>query len=291
MLNLTVGQMRSAFGLALMQASGSMQVVFGGEPQAKAIYGAFPNHGAVLAVLLSQAGLGADCDALEGPAGLYETYFEGDYDPATLTDDLGTEYLLLAARFKPWPTSDVVHPFIQAAMQIYRGSMAVSDIVEVKISGPPRLRPWCEPGEKRRRPENAAAAANSIPFCVAKTLSNGDVCLNDFTARGLADDVALSIAGRTIYAEVEAPGAARLEIRISGGRLLTTEAPPTVDETLPPISYERLLGKFRDCCRYAATPLAADDVRELINLIENLENVENVADLAAIAGGRRNRVA
>jgi 2-methylcitrate dehydratase PrpD len=291
MLNLTAGQMRSAFGLALMQASGSMQVVFGGDPPAKAIYGAFPNHGAVLAVLLSQAGLHADCDALEGAAGLYETYFEGDYDPAVLTGALGTEYRLLATRFKPWPTSDALHPFIQAAMQIYRGGTAVSNIVEVKINGPPRLRPWCEPVEKRRRPENAAAAANSIPFCVAKTLSKGDVCLDDFTARGLSDEVALGIAGRTIFAEVEAPGgAARLEVWISGGRLLSTEVSATVDETLPPISYERLLGKFRDCCRYAATPLAAEDVRELISLIENLEHVENVADLAAIAGGQRKRV-
>jgi 2-methylcitrate dehydratase PrpD len=291
MLGLTAGQMRSAFGLALMQASGSMQVVLGGEPPAKAIYGAFPNHGAVLAALLGAAGLGADCDALEGVAGLYETYFGGDYDPSTLIDGLGTEYLLLATRFKLWPTSDAIYPFIQAAMEIHRNGTATSDIAEVKISGPAQLRPWCETSEERRRPENAAAAANSVPFCVAKTLSNGDVRLDDFAPRGLADEVALGIAGRTTYAGAELSGTARVEVRITSGRLLSAEVPVIVGEQLPIISHDRLLGKFRDCCRYAATPLSTEDVLDLINLVENLEQVENVAILPAIAGGQRKHAA
>ena len=291
MLGLTAGQMRSAFGLALMQASGSMQVVLGGEPPAKAIYGAFPNHAAVLGVLLGKAGLGADCNALEGAAGLYETYFDGDYDPSTLTDGLGVRYLLLATRFKLWPTSDAIHPFIKAAMEIHRKVTDTSEIAEVTISGPAQLRPWCETSEERRRPGNAAAAANSVPFCVAKTLSNGDVCLDDFAPRGLADEVALGIAGRTTYVGVGTSGAARLEVRIANGPLLSAEIPATLEEQLPLISYERLLGKFHACCRYAATPLSANQVLELINLIENLENVENIAELVAIAGGKQKRVA
>src|SRR5258706_10888127 len=51
-LGLDAVQMRSALGLALMQMSGSRQVVLSGDPPAKAIYGAFPNQAGVLAALL-----------------------------------------------------------------------------------------------------------------------------------------------------------------------------------------------------------------------------------------------
>jgi 2-methylcitrate dehydratase PrpD len=286
-LGLSSGQMRSAFGLALMQASGSMQVVLGGEPPAKAIYGAFPNHGGVLAALLAQAGLGADCDALEGAAGLYGTYFEGDYDASVLTDGLGSEYLLLGTRFKPWPTSDAVHPFIQAAMEIRAGGSLLSGIDEVTIRGGAHLRVWCEPSESRQRPENAAAAANSVPFCIAKTLANGDVRLDDFAAHGLADAAALSIAARTTYAGVHASGAAYLEVRTTDGRVLSSKVAAPADEALPLVEYDRLREKFQDCCRYAATPLSPADVQELIRLMENLESMDDVAMIGAIAGGRR----
>ena len=53
-LGLGADKMRSALGIALMQAAGSRQVVLSGDQPAKAIYGAFPNQAGVLAALLSQ---------------------------------------------------------------------------------------------------------------------------------------------------------------------------------------------------------------------------------------------
>lgn len=287
MLGLTAAQMRSAFGLALMQASGSMQVVLGGEPPAKAIYGAFPNHGGVLAALLAQAGLDADCDALGGVAGLYETYFGGDYDPAVLIGGLGTDYLLLGTRFKPWPTSDAVHPFIRGAMELRAGGGLKSGIEAVRISGAAHLRVWCEPSESRRRPENAAAAANSVPFCVAKTLVHGSLRLDDFTPQGLADGAALSIAARTSYTATGAAGTASLEVRTSDGQVLSARVPAPTDEGVASVDADRLLEKFRDCCRYASTRLPPSDVQELIRLIDTLESVDDVAVIGTLAGGGR----
>src|SRR5262249_27745606 len=50
-MRLSVSEMQSALGLALMQASGTMQLVLDGDPPAKAIYAAFPNLAGVLSVL------------------------------------------------------------------------------------------------------------------------------------------------------------------------------------------------------------------------------------------------
>src|SRR5204862_8147472 len=88
-LGLDPTQMRSALGLALMQIAGSRQVVLSGDPPAKAIYGAFPNQAGVLAALLSKQGLGADCDIIGEPAGLYPMIYGGECDLNTLTEGLG----------------------------------------------------------------------------------------------------------------------------------------------------------------------------------------------------------
>ena len=62
MLRLSLPAMESALGLAMMQMSGSRQIVLSGDPPAKAIYGAFPNKAGVLAAQLAEEGLGAACD-------------------------------------------------------------------------------------------------------------------------------------------------------------------------------------------------------------------------------------
>src|SRR5262245_50389675 len=49
-MGLTVSEMESALGLALMQASGTMQLVLDGDPPAKAMYAAFPSLAGVLSV-------------------------------------------------------------------------------------------------------------------------------------------------------------------------------------------------------------------------------------------------
>ena len=109
-LGLSTKQMHSTLGLALMQAGGTMQVVFDGDPPAKAIYGGFSSLGGMLAAQLSKEGLGAQVDAIEGRAGLYGLFYNGRYAGNVLQENLGREFQLVRAHFKPWPTSGVVHP-------------------------------------------------------------------------------------------------------------------------------------------------------------------------------------
>lgn len=282
---LNADEMLSALGLALMQASGSMQMVIDGDQPAKAVYGAFPNHGGVRAALLSAAGLGAQCDALEGDAGLYAMVYGGEYDHGALTDGLGTEFALMATGFKPWPTSIEVHPYIEAARRMAADGLDIAGIGEVRIIGHGSIRPWCEPVAERRRPQNAASAANSIPFGVAKALCNGDVTLADFTDEGLADEAALAIAGRCVYQAEDGMAGGTLHITTRDGatREVHVSSPPGVPSR--PLPRDRLLAKFHDCCRYAASPLRTSQVEALVGLIENLEDVPDIGVLARMAAG------
>src|SRR5215208_4900475 len=192
-LGLNAKAMESAVGLALMQMSGSRQIVLSGDPPAKAIYGAFPNQAGVMAALLAKEGLDANCDVFGPPAGLYAAIYGGECDASALSEGLGVQFLLDDTEFKPWPTSNHVHPFIEAALEI-AGRLGADEIASVEILCHSRLRPWCEPAEKRQRPDNAASAADSIPFCVASALIDSEVTLATFAAEGLGNPDVLALA-------------------------------------------------------------------------------------------------
>ncbi len=284
-LKLNAEQTRSALGLALMQMAGSRQIVLSGDPPAKAIYGAFPNQAGVLAALLSKEGLGADCDFIGEPAGLYAMIYDGDCDVSALTDELGTHFLLEDVAFKPWPTSNNLHPFIEAAGKINRSGLDVAKITEVDILAHSQLRPWCEPLDMRRRPDNAAAAANSIPFSVAKSLVHGNVTLADFTSQGLKDAAALDVAARTSYRLDDAVKGAVVNIKLNDGQRLEARVETPLGHHTRPVPTEQLREKFRDCCRHSLTPLTFDQVSELISLIEDLDQLDDVSKLPILTTG------
>lgn len=280
-MGLGTEQMHSAFGLALMQSSGSSQVVIGGDPPAKSIYGAFPNHGGVLAALLSDAGLGAACDAVDGTAGVHGMITNGAADRNVLVEGLGTEFLLLQTEFKMWPMSAVVHPFVAAALGLSR-DVPVGEIDRVEITYPGHIRAWCEPLEERRHPGNAGAGANSVIFGVAKSLVHGAVTLADFGKPGLEDVAASRLADR-IGCRLDDMNEGSIAVvtnagrrhEVSIGRMLGNGAPST----------KRLTAKFRDCCTYSAVPLSSEEVTRIIDTLENIEQIPDIAALTLLIGG------
>jgi 2-methylcitrate dehydratase PrpD len=277
--------LRSALGLALMQLAGSRQVVLAGDPPAKAIYGAFPNQAGLTAALLAREGLGADVDALGAPAGLFAMIYGDAVDPAAVTEGLGERFLLADVQFKPWPTSNHVNPFIEAAAEINRTGITVSDIAAVEVALPSHVRPWVEPIETRRRPENAAAAANAIPFCVAKALVHGDVGLGDVTGEGLRDAAARAVAERTNYRLDDGVKGALVSVTLRNGQRREAQIDTPLGDPSRPMSDDRLENKFRDCCTHAATSLPPAAVERLIGMIRDLETLDDVGRLASLASG------
>lgn len=280
-MRLSVSEMHSALGLALMQASGTMQLVLDGDPPAKAIYAAFPNLAGVLSVSLSKRGLRAECAAFEGDAGLFATYYGGRYSGSVLERELGETFELAKVRFKPWPTTAVAHVFIDAALQVMRNhDVAGTAIDRVRVRGGSSIQPWCEPVEARRRPSNAAAAGNSIFFAVAKAFANRDVRLADFTPAGLRQPEALHIAERMDYAldeTLEASGV--VEVTTVTGEHYVGRADTPLGHPTRPLTAAQMRAKFRDCARYADAPLPHEALDEAVRLIDALERVPDVAVL------------
>lgn len=276
-LRLDAKAMHSALGLAVMQVAGSRQTIVEGDAPAKAIYGAFPNQAGVLAALLAAGGLDAEIDAIGGKAGLYALAANGAYLADAIAEGLGTEFLCLQTEFKRWPTSAEVAPFIEAALELASAhDVHPNDVEAIELRAPSRIRQWCEPLEERRQPSNAASAANSTIFGVAKALAHRKVGLADFAPEGLRDAAALAIAARTTV-RLEDGADSEVTVLTKGGTHLRIAAPP--HRAARPVSREQLEAKFADCC--AASTLASSiDAASTIHFIDRLEEAEDVAALA-----------
>ena len=182
-----------------MQANGNRQPVLQGTP-AKALYAAFPNHAGVLSALLAECGVDAQCDAFEGEAGFFATSYANVYDRAALLDGLGSRFVALEVGFKPWPTTNRAHAFIEAALHIAASTrLNVADIQRVVVVGGPQIRTFCEPIQLRRHPTGWVQAEDSILFAVAKALVNGRVVLADFGPDGLRQSEVATLCDRLDY--------------------------------------------------------------------------------------------
>jgi 2-methylcitrate dehydratase PrpD len=272
-LGLSSVEMLSAIALAVMQASGIRQVVLDGDPPAKAIYGAFPNQGGVQAALLSKFGLRADCAALEGSGGFYAAFFGDRGRAARVVDDLGRTFLMEGVRYKAWPTSGNVAPYIEAALKIRADHQLTPErIARVQFGGGERIRHWCEPVDERRTPRSAATAANSVFFGVANALAYGEVTLRQFTTDGFSDPLVVGIARQTDFVINDDAIPASLTVWTVDG----TEIQAPVAASASPVTEGQLVAKFKDCARYAPKPLPADVSQRIVDQIRDLENLADV---------------
>jgi 2-methylcitrate dehydratase PrpD len=277
-LGLDAAGVRSALGLALMQSAGSREVIRTGDPPAKAVYGAFPNHGGVLAALLAAGGLVADVDALGGDAGLYAIVSDGRFETTSVAGGLGSAYACREVEFKPWPVSAHVAPFVEAALTLAADDASDADaIASVELRGSSVIRAWFEPLDARRRPENAAAAANSAIFAVAAALAYGDLSLAAFTAGGLTDAATLRLADRTTYVADDGVRGGTVTVRTANGKRFTAHIDEPLGAASRPLSRDRLDAKFRDCCARAGLDAAAADAAAAF--IARLETVDDVSAL------------
>ena len=286
-LELTPDQMDSALGLMLMQVSGTRQVVIYGDPPAKGIYAAFPNQGGVLSVLMAKEGLQGQCAAIEGDAGLFAMFYQGVYAKELLQDDLGERFHTLDTAFKPWPTSGLVHPFIEAALQLQEEhDINPATIEKVHLTGHPQTRNWFEPVEERRRPSSAASAANSVAFGTAKALINRSVTLTDFTPEGMVQPEVLQLTARMEHSYDDSLDHRNgiVEVFTSDGSHYTRRIDTPLGQPERPLSDAQLADKFRDCAGHSLLPVSQEAIEEVIELVAHLEQVPDVSVLADALG-------
>ncbi len=291
LLGLNEDELVRAFGLAYSQTAGVMEEISGIGAD-KAIYCSYSGMAGVLAALMAQMGICGPRDSLEGKNGLYHVYFQGEYDAASLTRDLGRSFEGVGLSFYPYPCSAGLHSYIEAALlmvqehhirpqDIAAVTLLVGDI-EKKATG------YCDPLEVKRNPPALSDAQMSLPFAVATAFAKGKPRLQHFVGEGFKDPTILRLSNK-VTCEYDArygwdnetgmmqPG---IEVKLTDGRVLRSERKVfRYGSPRHPMSRADHIAKFKDCAAYSIKPLSQDKLDSVIAMLTGLEDVNDVRQI------------
>jgi 2-methylcitrate dehydratase PrpD len=282
-----------AFGIALMQTSGSYEPIRGTGSIIRGLWPAFTSQAGIMSALMAQRGIRGSQDSLEGKAALFNAYLGGHYDRRPLVDGLGERFLIANSGFKPWPCSGINKPYIEATLQLVRAhSLRAEAIERIDVTVADMGQLLCEPLEVRRLPQTPMDAKWSIPFAVAVAALRGRVKIADFTQQGIRDPAVLALAHK-VHPHFDAsltpqgrgwtgvpPGI--VEIQMLDGSRHRARVDVALGYGANPMTVADHVEKFKDCASYSATPLTAQRVEEVIRAVTQLELLDDVCDLVQL---------
>lgn len=279
-------QIAHALGIASMQSSGTMQVIFGIGSDLRGMYAGFTAQGAVMSVLLAQKGITGVAELFEGKAGIFNVYFGGKYEREKMLEGLGEEYLGASMLYKAWPAVGNVHTYIHATIELMKEhALKASDIEQVKVFVGDFHQRMCYPLELRRAPATLVDAKFSLPFCVALAAVRGGIRIADFSASALNDPDVLAIAQKVLPVEdssldwkVKIPDG-RMEITTRDGHRLERLGDKVPGSPEAPLSWDAIVAKFRDCASVAARPIAQDKIELAQETARSLESLDDATML------------
>lgn len=293
LLNLDWNQTVDALGLAFVQASGTHEIVFGKDSTIRGFGHAVPGEVGVRAALMAQRGISGVRNSLEGTAGLWNVYYQGNYDRDLLLGDLETRWDVRSDGFKPWPSCGFTHVHIDMIRELIREhALQPAEVENITITVGDFARGQTEPLEEWRRPVNTMLAKLSVPFSVAIAMQKGDVAISDYFEENLTNEAVLMMADRvqsnfdTQYNFIPGSGfpGGEIEIDTTDGRTLSRNQPRAYGHPEKPMSWDDLVAKFKDCASYAPKPPQADQLDQAVTMLRNLETVDAVSDIISLIG-------
>ncbi|WP_366654755.1 MmgE/PrpD family protein [Fodinicurvata sp. EGI_FJ10296] len=247
-LALTPDQMEHALGIALSQASGSMQYLANGAWTKRFQVGHAAMAGAQ-AALLARRGFTGASDAIEGRHGFFKGYAP-DADAKRAADRLGSHWETAAIAVKPYPSCRYTHACVDAAQALMAENGLSVDDIESVTAGLPQsgMELTGIPEERKRAPKNIVDGQFSVHFCVAVMLRQGRFGWDDYAVH-LADPDTLALTAR--IKAVQDPRAQEAAPEYMAGSL-----------TLG-LRDGRTFDKFVKICRgEPEAPLTPDEIRE-----------------------------
>lgn len=261
-----------ALGLAAAQSSGFRQT------HATMATSFVPAHAArcgLQAALLAARGFTCSDRILEGPHGL-ATVFAEEAHLAAATDGLGTRWEMLDNTYKPYPCGIVIHPAIDACLQLVQETALVPDtIARVRLGVHPLCLTLCD----RPAPGNAHEAKVSLQHWTAVSLVRRAAGLAEGTDACVRDPAVCAVRDRVEAAPDASVGrdGAVVRIELADGRLLEKRVEHCIGSLARPMTDAELEAKFMG----QALPVLPDAAaRALMHLCWRLEALDDVAEVA-----------
>jgi 2-methylcitrate dehydratase PrpD len=230
-----------------------------------------------IAALLAQEGFTAGPSPLEGPRG-FAAVTAGEYDLSIVTDDLGRDHLLGLNTYKPFACGIVIHPTIDACLQIHaEGEIDPAEIEKVELRVAPLVLDLCN----QRDISTGLEGKFSIYHAAAHALAHKRSTLAEFTDEAVNDPRIAALRAKVTAvadASVSEDGVV-VALTLASGAVVRKTLDMSIGNIKRPLSDARLEAKFRD----QATVLAGDRVDALIERLWSLDKSGNVGEAVGIA--------
>ena len=273
LMELSEDQMVNTLGLAGIQAAGLDEWLTSGDMSKRLHAGKAAMNGA-LAALLAREGYTGPVTVFEGKYGLLVTHAEG-YDLKKLTEKLGTEYKILACKFKPYACCHELCPPISMALETQKKhGIKPEDIVKIRIG-----LNHVTAENQLKVAETPLHAQNHAAVAVAIALVKRQVFMREFF-EDYKDPTVVELGKKTeVYTDSEIDAifpkkiGTRLEIITKDNHYHMFE------DDKQPVLYGFIKKKF---VALASQQLSVDRIEKTIQAVDKLEKLSEIDEISRL---------
>ena len=274
-LGMTEQQMVWALGLAATQPVG-LREMFG--TMTKSFHPGRAAQNGLTAALLASRGFTSTDVALEGKSG-WANVLSTSRNYAEITANLGKTYEIALNTYKPFACGIVIHPTIDACIQLRNEHRLTADAIERIDLG---VHPLVLELTGKKTPLTGLESKFSVYFAAALAIVAGSAGVHDFSDANAKDPRIVALRDR-VTATVDSSlkeEQVRATIVLKDGRRLEKFIEHVVGSVERPMSDADLEAKFLGL---AAGVLPESQSRALIARCRDVERLANAADVATAA--------
>jgi 2-methylcitrate dehydratase PrpD len=275
LLNLDAERMAWAFGLAASQPVG-LREMFGS--MTKSFHPGRAAQNGMTASLLAARGFTSSSRALEAKSG-WLNVLSTRHDLAQITEALGARYEILANSYKPFACGIVIHPVIDACVQLRDGDgVEAASIRSVAL----RVHPLVLELTGKTQPQTGLEGKFSVFHAASVALIEGAGGEQQFSDRAVRDPAVIDLR-RRVRATIDpalAPDAATVTLTLADGRVVEKRIEHAIGSLARPMTDADLEAKFAGL---AEASLGAARTRRLLDLCWRVGALDDVAAVAEAA--------
>lgn len=270
LLSLDTERMVWAIGAAATQTGGLVECL--GTPTKSLSVGNAARNG-LWSALLAERGFSGPPAPLEGRQGYFNALAPSAVDGSALTKGLGETWELLQNTYKPYPGGIVVHPVIDAALELRQVPGITPDtITRIVVRGHPLLAARAD----RPNVTTGREAQVSVQHSVAAALLFGEAGLAQYTDACVRDPAVLALRAKVEVKKDETidVASAALTAWTVDGKTFDITTPAARGSLARPLSDREIEEKVRTL---AADWCADHDVQPLIDAVWELDRADDAS--------------
>lgn len=276
LLGLNPSQVEMALGITASMAGG---VVANFGTMSKPLHVGLAARNGILAAKLAQSGYTANAQGIEAGVGFYENFYRSTTADIQPLEEIGKSYALVTdgIRIKPYPCGGLVHPAIDAMLELRAQHGITADgvqSIDVDVTKHTYNRIVF------RVPQTGLQGKFCMGYLLARAIIDGKVSLDAFTDAAVRDQNILLLAERVrmrldpnLKARDGGGRPCRVTVRMKNGQTYAREAEHAKGSPEIPMTRDELKAKFWLCARQAISDSSAERALEYVERLETLEDI------------------